>query len=87
MEERFERGGMQWLDLQKLTAGTEKMLGFGFVENVFPLSEHYDANGPYHSICFALELSPVIYVPRVQIFHVTIQAAFLSERTQGVFGG
>lgn len=71
------------------TAGEDKMLGFGskFHMNAFLFSVHYDGNGPYHSICFALELSPVIYVPRVQIFHVTIQAMFLSGRTQGVFRG
>lgn len=71
------------------TAGEDKMLGFGskFHMNAFLFSVHYDGNGPYHSICFALELSPVIYVPRVQIFHVTIQAMFLSRRTQGVFRG
>lgn len=69
------------------TAGEDKMLGFGskFHMNAFPFSVHYDGNGPYHSICFALELSPVIYVPQVQIFHVTIQAMFLSWRTRGVW--
>lgn len=55
--------------------------------NAFPFSVHYDGNGPYHSICFALELSLVIYAPRVQIFYVTIQAMFQSGRTQGVLGG
>lgn len=57
------------------TAGEDKMLGFGskFHMNAFPFSVHYDGNGPYHSICFALELSSVIYVPQVQIFHVTIR--------------
>lgn len=65
------------------TAGEDKMLGFGskFHMNAFPFSVHYDGNGPYHSICFALELSSVIYVPQVQMFHVTIQAMFLSWRT------
>lgn len=51
--------------------------------NAFPFTVHYDGNRPYHSICFALELSPVIYAPGVQIFYVTIQATFLSGRTQG----
>lgn len=60
------------------TAGEDKMFGSKFHMNAFPFSVHYDGNGPYHSICFALELSPVIYVLRVQIFHVTIQAMFLS---------
>lgn len=71
------------------TTGEDKMLVFGskFHMNAFPFSVHYDGNGPYHSICFALELSPVIYVPRVQMFHVTIQAMFLSWRTKGVFRG
>lgn len=57
------------------TAGEDKMSGFGskFHMNAFPFSGHYDGNGPYHSICFALELSLVIYVPRGQIYHVTIQ--------------
>lgn len=61
------------------------MLGFGskFHMNAFPFSVHYDGNGPYHSICFALELSLVIYVFQVQMLHVTIQAMFLSWRTQG----
>lgn len=26
--------------------------------NGFPFSVHYDGNGPYHSICFALEVVP-----------------------------
>lgn len=71
------------------TASEDKMLGFGskFHMNAFPFSVHYDANGPYHSICFALELSPVIYVPRVQILHVTIQAMFLSWRMCVCGGG
>lgn len=61
------------------------MLGFGskFHMNAFPFSVHYDGNGPYHSICFALELSLVIYVSQVQMLHVTIPAMFLSWRTQG----
>lgn len=72
-----------------MSAAEDKMLGFGskFHMNASPFSVHYDGNGPYHSICFALELSPVIYVPRVQIFYVTIQAMFVSRRAQGVYWG
>lgn len=64
-----------------------KCSGFGskFHMNAFPFSLHYDGNGPYHSICFALELSLVIYVPRVQIFQVSVQAKLLLWRKQGVF--
>lgn len=58
-----------------------------FHMNAFPFSGHYDGNRPYHNICFALELSPVIYAPRVQIFYVTIQATVLSGRARGGLQG
>lgn len=64
-----------------------KALVSKFHMNAFPFSVHYDGNGPYHSICFALELSPCdLCSPSANILCHSTSNVSVTEHAGGLQG-